>query len=304
MYGDMKVIIVSMEKGGVGKTTFSLNIAIRAAFGKIPNVKKKILFIDLDGQQNSSKTLLKMETVEGTAYSRPPLHPSYDPDDPDCYDWSGRCNSMDLYYDNDVVPYPSILHDRIDVLPSGGQVIYDLNSMSYGSNKEAMEQIYNQLNLFFQDKDVQDMYDLVVVDLPPGKNVITTPAFRACTHAIFPVELEPFGVDGANNIIYEALKENDNREKDINIIGLVPNKVDSRLNIHRAGLRALKNNSHTSKYLSPFIINARTPFKVASIPLKKMDSCTYSDAKCEKEMSLLIDFISHKVYGNEFIGGK
>ena len=115
----MKVVVVANAKGGVGKTTLAINLAIRAACGEIPEVdpSKNILICDMDAQQNTSQTLLQMEKAGANDYLLPPLHPDYNPEED--FDWDGRCSSTDIYYDRDVVPYPTVF-SRLDVLPANG----------------------------------------------------------------------------------------------------------------------------------------------------------------------------------------
>ncbi len=70
----MKVVVVANAKGGVGKTTLAINLAIRAACGEIPEVDpaKNILICDMDAQQNTSQTLLQMEKAGANDYLLPP----------------------------------------------------------------------------------------------------------------------------------------------------------------------------------------------------------------------------------------
>ena len=86
---------------------------------EIPEVdpNKNILICDMDAQQNTSQTLLQMEKAGPTiTCCRHCTRTTIREQD---FDWDGRCSSTDIYYDRDVVPYPTVF-SRLDVLPANG----------------------------------------------------------------------------------------------------------------------------------------------------------------------------------------
>lgn len=315
MYNGMRVVAIAMEKGGVGKTFMAINLAQRAAHGHMPNVKKKILVIDVDGQQNSSASLLNMVEVEGQAYMDTPVHPEFEEYEKDRlqklksrtsiqdihdYDeeiWDGKSNSMDLYYDNMIIPHPSIYHERIDVLPSPGALVWDLNKVAEKSSSDALERIYKQFYKFFKDPEVQNEYDLVIIDCPPGKNEITVPVLRSCTDLILPTQLEVHGIRGARNMVIEAKNEDKKRTCPMNIVGVVPNLMDGRLNLHKVALETLESDETTSPYLFPCHFHRRSNYNIENLPKTRQKSCIFNDRVCEKEMKLFINEFNKKVFG-------
>lgn len=299
MYNGMRVVASVMEKGGTGKTTLALHLAMRAALGFIPELdaNKKILFVDVDGQQNGSKTAMRMEAVEGEGYSIPPIHDLFDPDDPHDVAWGGRSNSISVYYGHDVVPYASDICRNLDVLPADGAVLNSFDDLKKSSNQSTLDAIHQRLYEFCLNEDVQSEYSLVIFDCPPGKNLITTPVLRACTDVFLPTQVETYGVDGVARMLKEIKKEDKFRVCPINILGVVPNLVDGRKNIHKANLKMLRNNDQTAPYLADFALHNRAAMAFQQIPERNMtENVTLSDPKAEHEVAQFINFISEKMF--------
>lgn len=286
-----------MQKGGTGKTTLALHLAIRAAFGYIPEVKKRVLLIDVDEQQNASKSLLRMETIEGEGYSLPPIHPDYNPDDPEDVEWGGRSNSVDLYYGNPVMPYPTQIHPRLDVLPSDGIVLKTFDGIKESADSTTLDAIYQFMHSFFKQPDVQELYDLVVFDCPPGKSLITTPILRAITDLILPTQAGTFSMDGVQRMIYEVDRENRYRETDLNLIGIIPNQIDERLNKHRANLQILRESPITREYMAPFNIKRLVAIGLEQLPMGPISDCTLEDTNAEAQIQTFIEFVRERMYG-------
>ena len=295
MYNGMRVLAIAMQKGGTGKTTLGLHLAIRAALGHIPEIKKKVLIIDVDQQQNSSKTLLKMETIAGDGSPIPPIHPNYDPNDPDDSGWGGRSNSLDLYYDNEIQPYPSALSERLEILPADGNALWRFDKIKKGQDQSLLDSIYKHMHLFFMEKDVQDLYDLVIIDCPPGKTLITTPVMRAATDIILPAQPETFGVDGTHKMIFDVMRENEYRKCPINFIGVIPNLCD-RTNDHKTKLAALRSNSLTAPYTAPFSMHRYVSMRIESLPMESMTKCTLGNKKAESQVQRFVEYVGDSMF--------
>lgn len=292
----MKAIAIANSKGGVGKTTLAVNLAARAAMGHIKGVDpaKRILIFDMDGQQNTSTIFLQMQQVGGESFKQIPLHPDYNPEDMDD-DWLGRSSSTDIYYDNDVVPYPTVF-DRLDILPANGDQLTLFEDLAGTSNPDLLETITTHFKRFVDGADVREEYDLLIFDTPPGINFITIPVFRACSHVIVPVVPEPLAMDGVSGVIRAIKKENQYRNEPVQIAGIVANKVSSNLNIHKENLARLRNDPETAVYFWENVISSRTKFKLEGFPLSP-ESYIYNDKKAEKEMATFIEDVERHVYG-------
>tara|TARA_E500000305_G_scaffold108525_1_gene111112 strand:+ start:5635 stop:6537 length:903 start_codon:yes stop_codon:yes gene_type:complete len=291
----MKVIVVANAKGGVGKTTLAVNLAIRAACGEIPEVDpdKNILICDMDAQQNTSQTLLQMEKAGANDYLLPPLHPDYDPEED--FDWDGRCSSTDIYYDRDVVPYPTAF-SRLDVLPANGDHLELFQNLTKNvRDGNLLDQICNHFRKFVDSRDVAAEYDMIVFDTPPGKNFITIPVFRAATDILMPFKPEGFSVEGLAKMKASIERENDYRETPVNICGMIPNLVKHN-NKHRDTLLGLAHNSEVADLLWDTPLHDRVAFVLDNMPLNEVHF-RYADPKAEEEMAAVVTRFRQAAYG-------
>src|SRR5690606_32001675 len=101
----MKILCVSQNKGGVGKTSLVKLISVGLSKKGL-----RVLAIDLDAQCNLSKRFIEMERDPAAEDgSKPPLHPEYNPAEDD--DWDGFSSSAAIYTGRLVVPYPTAVEN-------------------------------------------------------------------------------------------------------------------------------------------------------------------------------------------------
>lgn len=301
IYNGMRVVAVPMEKGGVGKTTLSILLATYAADGYFPDIKKKILVMDFDAQQNLSQSFLPMESIPNFKALLPPIHPDYDPNDPDDVEWGGRSNSVDLYYGNPVVPYPTQQSDRLDCLPSDGFQLTQFDQFQRSDDKTLLQQINEEMVSFFSQPDVQSLYDLVILDCPPGVHLITSPILRAATDIIIPVSMERYAVSGFHKLIREIDNEHQDRPFPLNIAAIVPNLYDSRRTIHKAHWNSLRSQKSDPRYGSAIVdtpLKNLTDFLYQQLPFgdRRQSLLPKSGPAYPLTMSVL-DHISKNMYG-------
>lgn len=297
-YGGTRVIAIAMEKGGTGKSTIAILLAIRAALGHIPEVKKRILVMDFDDQQNTSRALLKMEPIPGHRAFTAPVHPDFDPTFEGHREWGGRSNSVDLYYGNPVLPYPSDISDRLDVLPSDGAMLKAFSDAAKRGSKGLLEQIHEEIGNWIKQPDVQNEYDLIICDCPPGANLITIPVLRACTHLIVPSIPEIFGIDGIGKMMADIEEQNRSREAPIEFIGVLPNQVQ-RYNEHTVGLKAMREHPRFGKHIMPFEFHRLKGFLQSSLPIDEqlINRNKASDKRAEKQIEIFLHWVRHQMYG-------
>lgn len=301
LYNGMRVVAFAMEKGGAGKTTLALHFAIRAALGYIPEITGRVLLVDVDQQQNSSKTLLRMETVEGEGYSIPPIHEAYNPNDPADVEWGGRSNSVDLYYGNPVEPYVSEVSANLDVLPSDGSVMQGFEDLKDDNDVPLLEYLYQQFYKFCSQKVVQDEYDLIIFDCPPGKTLITTPVIRAATDIVLPTELGAYGVDGVQRMLYEIKKENEFRPCELNILGVIPNLFKSNRNKHKSFLKQLRENEETGPYVVPYELKDLVHMGLDKMPERRITTAKLPEAQAEGQVQVFIEHLRRGMFPESFI---
>ncbi|MEP6490616.1 AAA family ATPase [Microcoleus vaginatus GB2-A3] len=171
----MKVIAVYHNKGGVGKTTTVVNLA--AALSK---KGKRVLVIDLDSQANTTFAtgLVKFE----------------DEEQDDLKDCNIRhvLESEDGYSIGEVARKSSFCHPEIDVIPS------HIDLMQYETELNQLD--YSRMILIHKLAEVQDKYDIVLLDTPPSLNLYARIALITADYLIIPSDLKPFANQGLINV--------------------------------------------------------------------------------------------------------
>lgn len=183
-----KVISFLNFKGGVGKSTSTVNVA------KVLHEKGyKVLVLDADSQGNSSK-LMGKKLSEGNGETL----------------YEVMTKGMDI---RDCICMDQGREDSFDFVPS--------NQNLGNAEMELVSKIGRENILKKVIQPVQEYYDFILIDCAPADGLVSQNAITASNYIIVPLNGEPFAVDGMGKIIqrYKEVKENVNG--DLQILGYV-----------------------------------------------------------------------------------
>ena len=236
-----KVIATATNKGGEGKTTMSIMLADYAAMV----MNKRVLAIDLDPQANFSKYYLNLEydpVYKGGKI--PPLHPEYNADSD--VGWDGRSTIANIFYGEEVVPYPTSF-SNIEILPAHSAKLQEAEAVT---KNEVLEKVHLQLKNFVLLPEVQEEYDIIVIDTPPSKGPLTIAGIKACTDMVIPAQMEEDSIDGIYGMLQLWKQETYARpaENPINIAGILANRVRD-VSLHKSFFDHLKSLESTKNYV-------------------------------------------------------
>ncbi|MBX2847756.1 MAG: AAA family ATPase [Acidiferrobacterales bacterium] len=186
-----RIISVTNQKGGVGKTTTSINLA-----ASLVKRGKNILLIDMDPQGNASVGCgLDMENIDNTIY--------------------------ELLVD-------SVSAKSVIVKSECGVDLVAANGDLAGAQVELLNEIGRELRLQKALDEVKDQYDYIFIDCPPALNVLTINALVASNSVMIPMQCEYFALEGLSALIATVRKIKETLNPSLKIEGLLRTMFDGR----------------------------------------------------------------------------
>lgn len=190
-----KIIAIANQKGGVGKTTTSVNLA--ASLGVL---EKKVLLIDADPQANASSGLgLDVESIEIGSYQLI----EHSVPAKDCIVPTNAPNV-------DIIPA------HIDLVAIEIELV-DKDEREYMLKKAIVE--------------LKDAYDYILIDCAPSLGLLTLNALTAADSVIIPIQCEYFALEGLGKLLNTIKSVQKIHNKDLDIEGLLLTMYDSRLRL-------------------------------------------------------------------------
>ncbi|BBO30121.1 hypothetical protein AltI4_45090 (plasmid) [Alteromonas sp. I4] len=300
LYNGLKVLSSYHRKGGVGKTFLASTIAYLLANGGPDGSgpKRRVLVLDYDAQQDSSKAFLKMDAIPGDDEYAAPIHPDIEEiDDPD---WSGRNTSTDILFDSPVYEYPTAF-ERIKILPSEGNV--DRVLALTPESDRLVSTITAHMRDWFSIPELAEDYDIVIVDNPPSKSPVSAGLLGAATHVVIPTEPEYDSIDGVPMLLNRIDRINEDRQDNpLEVLAVIPNKVPSKSKLTQKDEIALAKlygrESPTSQHMSRFWLTQRNCYRVMERPSVDESHFSYvHNHYALKEMNKLYELIESRMWG-------
>jgi|TARA_B110000503_G_scaffold69269_1_gene108032 chromosome partitioning protein len=190
-----KIIAIANQKGGVGKTTTSINLA--ASLGVL---EKKVLLIDADPQANASSGLgIDIESVKVGSYQ--------------VLEHTSSAKDAIL---KTTSPNLDIIASHIDLVAIEIELV-DKERREY-MLKESLEEIKN-------------VYDYIIIDCAPSLGLITLNSLVAADSVIIPIQCEYFALEGLGKLLNTIKSIQKIHNKDLDIEGLLLTMFDSRLRL-------------------------------------------------------------------------
>lgn len=198
-----KIVSIANQKGGVGKTTTSINLStILAKKGK------KVLMIDADPQGNASSGVGVDKEVEESVY--------------DILIGDTKINN--------VVIKTNI--KNLYVCPS--------NINLAGAEVELVSVMSREYRLKEKLDEVKDEYDYIIIDCPPSLGLITLNAFTASDSVLIPVQCEYYALEGLGQLINTINLVKKHLNKNIDIEGALLTMYDARTNLSNQVVKEVK----------------------------------------------------------------
>ena len=218
-----KVISLVNQKGGVGKTTTSINLSASLAV-----LGKKVLLIDLDPQGN---------TTTGVGINKGDIERSV-------YDvLIGECKISEAMI--------KTKYKNLYVLPATINLAGLDIELVEKSKQESGFLKGEQLKIHLID--IKDSFDYIIIDCPPSLGVITTNALTASNSVIIPVQCEFFALEGITQLLNSIIMVQSNLNPELRIEGVLLTMLDGRTNI---GLEVIE---EVRKYFKNKVFNTIIP---------------------------------------------
>ncbi len=201
-----KVIAIANQKGGVGKTTTSINLSASLAAKN-----KKVLVIDTDPQGNTTSGFgVDKNNLDNTIYEL----------------ILGECSIRDCIIVN-VVENVSVIPSNVNLAAAEIELI--------GVNKKEYI-LKNEVDY------IKDDYDFIIIDCPPSLNMLTINSMTAADSILVPIQCEYYALEGLSQLIHTINLVKERLNPELEMEGVVFTMYDSRTNLSMQVVENVKQN--------------------------------------------------------------
>ena len=190
-----KIIAITNQKGGVGKTTTSVNLSACLA-----NMGKKVLLVDLDSQGNASSGIgVNKDELEYCIY-----------------------NVLIETYDIEKIIQHTMI-ERLDVAPATIQLA--------GAEVDMVPIVSRETILKQSLQSIRELYDFIIIDCPPSLGLLTLNALTAADSVLIPIQCEFYALEGVSQLIKTIQIVQQTSNPSLEIEGVLLTMFDGRTNL-------------------------------------------------------------------------
>ena len=207
-----RIIAVANQKGGVGKTTTSINLSACLA-----EAGQRVLVVDVDPQGNTTSGLgVDKNNVDNTIYEM----------------MLGECSVEECIIKG--------VLDNLDVMPSNVNLAgAEIDLIGIEDREYILKKAINS---------VRDNYDFIVVDCPPSLSMLTVNAMTASDTVLVPIQCEYYALEGLSQLIHTINLVKKRLNPDLEMEGVVFTMYDARTNLSLQVVENVKENLKQTIY--------------------------------------------------------
>jgi len=191
------VVALANQKGGVGKSTTAINLSAALAFQD-----QRVLLIDLDPQGNASSGLgVERGSIEVSIY--------------------------------DVLLKESSIQDSIEPTSVRNLFVVPATIDLAGAEIELVSMFSRETRLRAAIEDVDDDYDVILIDCPPSLGLLTVNALAAAEEVMIPIQCEYYALEGLSQLLQNVELVTGNLNPDLKVGGVVLTMYDARTRLSK-----------------------------------------------------------------------
>lgn len=188
-----KIIMIANQKGGVGKTTSSVNMATILAA-----TNYKVLLIDIDPQGNATSGVNGDKTKNGS------------------YEW--LIGASDNPIQKTFIPNLDLISSSMDLAGA------EIELLNFPNREKVLKNLLEQ---------IKNKYDFIIIDCPPSIGILTVNALCASNNIIIPLQCEYYALEGISHIYKTIERIKLSLNPNLNFLGILLTMYDRRSSLNQ-----------------------------------------------------------------------